>query len=304
MKYHNKSWLLIIFMILPLAVFSQEKYSHNSDFIFTAKAKPIPYKTLQIGSYYKNNSFYKVFNPMTKKTEELSDKVVINDANFDLLLRYGLSKKFDLSINLPFESFHKYSPMGEIKGSGINDAALSVGWNLLNIDNHRNYLKNNFLINFPTGSYDHIKSNEIPLGLGCYSFKEEINGFHKFAKSNIMYSVNYTYRTKNNSNSVTLGDEVGGGIKYIKDLSNKLGHFGFKGGFNSHYKFDDELNGKSLPNDEKFVTSIADGIWYSYSKNLIFSLEVPITVYKNEEWFTDSQVIFSANYFIDFNKKK
>ena len=258
MKLFENVWLLIILMTLPLFAFSQEKYDSKPNLIFTGKAVPIAKNTLQIVTSYKNNSRYKMFNPMTNKTEKISDKIALNDANFDLLLRYGFSPKFDFGIEIPFESSHKYSPMGEMKGTGINDVSLLTGFNILNGKNSRNFLKNNFRISFPSGSYDNLKSNEIPLGLGCFSVTDEISGFHQFERNNLMYSVRYTYRNENSSNSVDIGDEVGGEVVFTKNIANELGKFGIKSGLNSYYKFDDELNGVSLPNQEKFVTSISE----------------------------------------------
>ena len=84
--------------------------------------------------------YYKMYNGMTGTIDKLSDMVVINEAYFNFYGLYGLSKKMDISVTLPVNDIHHYSPMSFVSGKGLGDIRTGIIYSLVTADSSKSSL--------------------------------------------------------------------------------------------------------------------------------------------------------------------
>jgi hypothetical protein len=239
--------------------------------------------------------FYKYFNPISGKTEQVPETLAFNEAYYFGHIVYGLTDRVNLFILLPVTSVHHYSPSGTIIGKGFGDIELGGNYSLLDSRNPENSLTSGITIGFPTGKYKNIGSDNYPLGLGAFRFKGDVTGLHQFNNLDMIYSIYYEYRTSN-SEGLHVGDEAGAYLTFQKQFDTKYGNFGIEGGTYGFWNFKDKKDGSYIPHTDDYGGNIFIGAWYNYLKDFYLRFGVPYTIYQNKSWLTKYEVIIELDY--------
>lgn len=245
--------------------------------------------------------YYKVLNAKSGTFDKVSDKVVLNEAYFNLYFTYGFSDKLNFSFDLPVTDIHHYSPMLFVSGKGIGDVKIGANYNLLKSDSDRNSLTAGLDIGFPTGKNSNLSPADFPLGYGAFLFRGTLAGFHKINTQKIIYAAYYELRT-NNSSNVDIGDELGAYLYLQKPFNSNYGRFSIEYGFYNYLKMSDNLNSTDVKNSSDWAVNLFLGAQYEYSKNFSLQFGIPYSIIQNNAFMTKYRVMVQLNYFINKNK--
>ena len=154
-------------------------------------------------------------NHMYKDSEEIkNDRDLKANVNMTMLvLRYGVSKNFDLKVALPYKQIDSSANFGKnkvaIDNKGIGDMLLMARYVVLPLSTYGYQVAVGAGIKLPTGSTKHTFKKSPPfalgvrtplpsqLGTGEYEYKAEL-GITKIINKNMRVDFNtiYTYRPK------------------------------------------------------------------------------------------------------------
>ncbi len=301
---------LLVILVKPSAGQTQDSIENAAQIdralnISVLNLRPVPLKKREMLFSFQAEfpKFYKTYNPKSGKTDKVPETTVLNEAYYYGHLIYGLSDRFNLIASLPFSSVHHYTPTSTISGKGLGDIKLGGNYSLIDLENNGNSLNSGITIAFPTGKSKNLNPNDFPIGLGVFSTKGDITGFHHFKSFDLVYSIYYEYRNST-SDRLNVGDQTGAFLTLQKQINTSYGNFGLEGGAYAYWNFKDRKNGTLIPHTDDYATNLYVGGYYNYLKNFYIRFGLPYTIYQNKSWLTKYEVLLQLDYHFVLNRKK
>ncbi len=272
--------------------------ANNPYFVNSYPLQPVllPEKSFKVLFNTDIPHYFKWYAPSSGKPEKLSDKMVINEANFNAGGYYGLSNRINLFLSVPIRDVHYYSPMGVRSGTGFGDIQTGISYSLIPFgEKEKNSLSTGLTLGFPSGKYKNLGDDDAALGEGSFRFKGDLTGLVRMDKYNLIYSVYYEYRT--NHSGMHIGDETGVYTILQKPFNTPLGHFGVEASAYAYWKFKNTFEGNTVMNSEDYAVHLGAGGWYNFIGNFYLRFNVPFAVFRNKAWFTQYRVMVQLDYY-------
>jgi len=244
----------------------------------------IPAKTLPEGKwifrgYWILPQYDKMYSAEKEEMVEIPRGVKFSSNSIILKVRYGLTNRLTVIVNLPYVCKKMEKP-GIIKNnSGIGDVIGALLWKV-----HQN-LQKRFLYSFllftkyPTGAASNLSQTELPLGSGSFDIGAAFLPEKEFGKWDMRWSAFYVFRGKNKE-QVDLGN--------VTSFSWSTA-YNFSRNFIAEETFLYRRTGNNAKDDDSDTKlfQLIPGFQYRIQRTFLVQIAMPLTVYSKRP-FSDS----------------
>ena len=283
-----KRIILLTLLLLWSWGFSQSPLSRRT-------ISGIQFQTIHKGNWQIANqatfpTFLKIYDTQSGNMIPLPETFVRTEVMFQSEILYGISNSLNLFARIPFRWRNYYSPDLTQKNKGFGDLALggyfqfAGNWN------------GEVLFIAPTGEANNLKTSELPLGDGVFQAGAMINGALNVGKVPLVVSAFYLYRGANKQKT-DLGDRLGVQLSAYQHYSTSYGNFATELGLRYQFQMQDRADNSSTASDEFHHLVFFPGIQYYYNTQFRSGIQIPVTIYHRQSWFTEYAIMLNADIF-------
>ena len=281
--------IFILFLVISLAVYGQEK---NSSKVKKLMPRPpiygIPAKTLPKGhfiyrSYFIYSPYAEMFSSQQNSMIDLPKSMNFNSYAYISKIRYGLTNRITLIMNIPLIYKKLQNNNVEKKGLGIGDIQAAMLYKFYQNKEKKFLISGLLYSKLPTGKFYNLASNELPLGTGSYDIGLACMPEKELGKFDMRLSAFYIYRSKNKAN-IELGDVQ---MVSFSTAYNWSKNFITEGTIYFKNSFDNKKDGQIITNTNTQLSQLVLGAQYRVMRTFLIQLAVPVTLYAKMPFSTD-----------------
>jgi hypothetical protein len=282
--------ILFVFLIgiLTLPLFAQKKLTPRPP-LFGIPAKTLPQGHWVFRGYWINNSYTQKWAATSGTMETMPANISYSTNVVWGKIRYGLTNKLTLILNVPYVNKEMAVNGMEKTGSGLGDVISAALYKLYHNKKQKFLVSALAFTKYATGKYKDLNNTELPLGTGSFDYGFSLLPEKEFGKWDMRWSAFYLFRGKNNSRNIDLGDALNLSWSTAFNFSPSLI---FEGTLNYKKTFENKINGKSITDSDTYLFQIIPGVQYRIARTFLVQLVVPVNVsqkrtYGNtyETWF-------------------
>ncbi len=287
----------LIFLLASATAFAQKDSLHTKKLyprppIFGIPAKTLPQGHLIYRSYLTYNNFTSMYNSSQGTMVNLPSNMSFKTFAYTPKLRYGLTNRLTLIANFPLE--YKILNKGNITkvGRGLGDIQSALLYRFYFNKKKRFLLSGLLYSKLPTGKYNQLATNELPLGTGSYDLGVALMPEKEIGKWDIRLSAFYIYRSKN-ATGVDLGDVK---MASWSTAYNWSRNFITEATLLYKYIGNAQKNGQVISNSYVSISQFIIGAQYRLARTFLIQAAVPVTIYAKAPFSSKYSLWFGFYY--------